>query len=212
MRRWNGWGDETYTYPLRPEAASYLAQVVGAGTAPTDVSLADVVALVPPSRLRPDPLYTIEPVDRILHARGQSLPDWIALRTGAIPAFPDAVAYPTEESQIRGLIRLAASTGTRLIPYGAGSSVVGHVNVLPSDGPVLTVDMSRLNRLLSLDEVSQLATFQAGVYGPEIESQLRAKGLTLGHYPQSFELSSLGGWVVTRSNGQQSLGDRKSVV
>lgn len=206
MRRWNGWGDETYTYPLRPEAASYLAQVVGAGTAPTDVSLADVVALVPPSRLRPDPLYTIEPVDRILHARGQSLPDWIALRTGAIPVFPDAVAYPTEESQIRGLIRLAVSKGIRLIPYGAGSSVVGHVNVLPSDGPVLTVDMSRLNRLLSLDEVSQLATFQAGVYGPEIESQLRARGLTLGHYPQSFELSSLGGWVVTRSNGQQSLG------
>lgn len=206
MRRWNGWGDETYTYPLKPEAASYLAQVVGAATPPSDVSLAEVVAKVPPSRLKPDPLFTTEQYDRVLHARGQSLPDWIALRTGAIPAFPDAVAYPSEESDVRALLRFAATTGTRLIPYGAGSSVVGHVNVLPGSAPVLTVDMSRMNRLLELDEVSQLATFQAGVYGPEIEAQLRARGLTLGHYPQSFELSSLGGWVVTRSNGQQSLG------
>jgi alkyldihydroxyacetonephosphate synthase len=145
-------------------------------------------------------------LDRVLHARGQSLPDWIALRTGRIPAFPDAVAYPTEEAQVRELLRYASAVGARLIPYGAGSSVVGHVNVLPGEAPVLTVDMGRLNRLIYLDEISQLATFEAGVLGPEIEAQLRARGFTLGHYPQSFELSSLGGWVVTRSNGQQSMG------
>lgn len=206
MRRWNGWGDETFTYPLKPEAAAYLAQVLGDGTPTVDAALPDVMATVPPSRLRAEPFFSTETLDRLLHARGQSLPDWIALRTGTVAAFPDAVAYPVEEAQVRDLLRYAASTGVRLIPYGGGSSVVGHINVLPSDVPVLTVDMSRMNRLLSLDEVSQLATFQAGVFGPEIEAQLRARGLTLGHYPQSFELSSLGGWVVTRSNGQQSLG------
>ena len=84
--------------------------------------------------------------------------------------------------------------------------MVGHVNVLPGDAPVLTVDLTRMNRLLHLDEVSHVATFGAGVYGPDLEAQLRAHGFTLGHFPQSFELSTLGGWIVTRSNGQQSLG------
>jgi len=82
--------------------------------------------------------------------------------------------------------------------------VVGHINPLPGDAPVLTLDMSRLNRLLDWDETSHLATFEAGASGPEIEKQLNTHGCTLGHFPQSFELSTLGGWVVTRSSGQQS--------
>ncbi|RPI22883.1 MAG: FAD-binding oxidoreductase, partial [Chloroflexota bacterium] len=80
----------------------------------------------------------------------------------------------------------------------------GHINPLPGDDPVLTVDLSRMNRLVRLDEIGLLATFEAGVRGPDLEAQLRARGLTLGHYPQSFELSTLGGWVATRSSGQQS--------
>jgi alkyldihydroxyacetonephosphate synthase len=142
----------------------------------------------------------------VYHARGQSSPDWIALRSGRIPAFPDGVAYPTDETQVRQLLEYANSVGARLIPYGGGSSVVGHVNVIPGDAPVLTLDMGRMGHLLHLDEVSHLATFGAGVFGPDLEAQLRVRGFTLGHYPQSFELSSLGGWIVTRSNGQQSLG------
>lgn len=206
MRRWNGWGDETFVYPLAPAAAAFLDQFVGPATPPHDVTLDEVVAAVPKSRLPAHPLVHDDPLGRVYHARGQSLPDWIALRSGRIPAFPDGIAYPTENAQVRELLDYAASAGARLIPYGGGSSVVGHVNVIPGDAPVLTVDMGRLCRLLHLDEISQLATFGAGVFGPDLEAQLRARGLTLGHYPQSFELSSLGGWVVTRSNGQQSLG------
>jgi alkyldihydroxyacetonephosphate synthase len=151
-------------------------------------------------------LLSADPVERVHHARGQSLPDWIAVRSGRIPAFPDGVAFPATDSQVRGLIHYAGDVGASLIPYGGGTSVVGHINPLPGDAPVLTVDLGRLNRLRHFDATSHLATFGAGITGPDLEAQLRARDCTLGHFPQSFELSTLGGWIVTRSSGQQSLG------
>ncbi|GBD09790.1 putative FAD-linked oxidoreductase [Candidatus Thermoflexus japonica] len=93
-----------------------------------------------------------------------------------------------------------------MVPCGGGTSVVGHVRVLPDPRPALVIDLQRMNRLLALDPVSALATFQAGIRGPDLEAALRAQGFTLGHYPQSFEYSTLGGWVMTRSVGQFALG------
>jgi alkyldihydroxyacetonephosphate synthase len=206
MRRWNGWGDDTVVYPLPGSATPFLELLVGQAVAPRGIAIGEVVSTVPESRLPAHPLVTTDALDRLCHARGQSLPDWIALRSGRIPAFPDGVAYPTGNDQIRELIDYAARVGAVLIPFGGGTSVVGHINALPGPAPVLTVDLSHMNRLLHLDKVSELATFEAGVMGPDLEAQLRAQGFTLGHFPQSFELSTLGGWVVTRSNGQQSLG------
>jgi len=206
VKRWNGWGDDAFVYAVPRSAAGFLEEVLGPATPPRDATLSEAVATVPASRLPPHPLVETDPVGRVGHARGQSLPDWIALRSGRIPAFPDGVAYPTTGQQVRELLSYAEQVGARLIPYGGGSSVVGHVNVLPGEAPVLTVDLTRMNQLLDLDEVSHLATFGAGIYGPDLEAQLRAHGLTLGHFPQSFELSTLGGWIVTCSNGQQSLG------
>ncbi|MBC7232461.1 MAG: FAD-binding oxidoreductase [Chloroflexi bacterium] len=206
MRRWNGWGDETFVYPLPDSAVPFLQDWIGPAEPPHDAALDEVISSVPDSRLPSHPLVDTDPFARVLHARGQSLPDWIALRSGRIPAFPDGVAYPTTNAQVRELLTYAARVGARLIPYGGGTSVVGHINVLPGEAPVLTVDLGRMNRLLHFDEVSHLATFGAGIFGPDLEAQLRARGFTLGHFPQSFELSSLGGWIVTRSNGQQSLG------
>lgn len=206
MRRWNGWGDETFTYPMPASAAGFLERNVGTPAPSRDATLEQVVASVPASRLAAHPLIELDALSRVLHARGQSLPDWIALRSGRIGVFPDGVAYPSSNEQVRELLTFAASTGTHLIPYGAGSSVVGHVNVVPSDAPVLTVDMTHMSALLSFDEISGLATFGAGVLGPDLEATLHARGFTLGHFPQSFELSSLGGWIVTRSTGQQSQG------
>ncbi len=206
MRRWNGWGDETITHPFHEGARHFLEALVGPGRPPRDATFEEVVAQVPPSRLPAHPLVSANPADRVRHARGQSLPDWIALRSGRIPAFPDGVAYPTDDEEVRTLLRYATGVGARLIPYGGGTSVVGQINVLPGEAPVLTVDLSRMNRLLRFDEKSLLATFGAGITGPDLEAQLRARGCTLGHYPQSFELSTLGGWIVTRSSGQQSLG------
>ena len=206
MRRWNGWGDSDTHYPLHATAIRFLKERVGPGTPPKDAAWPDVLASVPPSRLPAHRLVSTDPAERLRHARGQSLPDWLALRAGRVGLFPDGVAYPAGEGEVRALLRYAVEAGVRLIPYGGGTSVVGHIQPLPGDAPVLTVDLARLNRLLRFDESSHLATFGAGIAGPDLEAQLRARGCTLGHYPQSFEYSTLGGWIATRSSGQQSLG------
>ena len=206
MRRWNGWGDTTRGYPVPAAFAQLLVDLLGPGVPPRDATLAEVLATIPGTRLPDHPLVSSDPLDRLLHARGQSFPDLIALRGGCIPTFPDGVAFPRTIDDVRSLLQFAAVSGNRVIPYGGGTSVVGHINPLPGDAPILTVDLRRLNRLLHFDEQDRLATFGAGVAGPDLEAQLRARGFTLGHYPQSWELSTLGGWIATRSSGQQSLG------
>ncbi len=206
MRRWNGWGDDTEGYALPKSAVKFLHKVIGPGKPPHDASFEDVLRLIPPSRLPSYSLVSTDPEDRLRHARGQSLPDWIALRSGRIDAFPDGVARPFNDEDVRNLLDYARRNWVRLIPYGGGTSVAGHVNPLPGGEPVLTVDLSRMNRLLKFDERSHLAAFEAGVAGPDLEAQLRSRGFTLGHFPQSFEYSTLGGWIATRSSGQQSLG------
>jgi len=205
MRRWNGWGEESIVYPVKPEGKHFIGNQLGAGTPPRDVSLREVMGQVPPSRLPAHPLVNTDNEVRVFHARGQSLPDWVALRSGRIGAFPDGVAFPSTSADVRDLLRYAREVGAHVIPYGGGTSVVGHINPVAGDAPVLTVDMSRMNRLLRLDSTDSLATFGAGVAGPDLEAQLRAQGYTLGHFPQSFELSTLGGWIAARSSGQQSL-------
>jgi len=182
-----------------------LRDLIGAGTPPNDARFEAVIAKVPMSRLPHHPLVTTDPGARVLHARGQSLLDWVALRSGRIGSFPDGVALPSTEEDVREVLTWAARLGAHLIPYGGGTSVLGHINPQPDDHPIVTVDMRRINRLRQFDEVSHLATFGAGVSGPDLEGQLRARGYTLGHFPQSFEYSTLGGWVATRSSGQQSL-------
>lgn len=209
MRRWNGWGDDTIHYPLSDSALAYLHEAIGRGVPAVDAPLTAILSNVPPTRLTQLPgsnLIRTDSTVRLRHARGQSLPDWIAMRSGRIPAFPDGVAFPNSAADVVKLLSYAAGTDARVIPYGGGTSVVGHINPEPGQRPVLTVSMRRMNQLSRLDSISQLATFGAGVAGPELEAQLRARGFTLGHYPQSFEFSTLGGWVVTRSSGQQSLG------
>lgn len=208
MRRWNGWGDQNTHYHLPESAGAYLAQTVGEpladATAVQDANFDAVVATVPPSRLPEHPLIDPEPAARLWHARGQSLPDWVALRSGQIGVFPDGVAFPADEAQVRELISYAKHNQVKIIPYGGGTSVVGHINPQPGPWPVLTIDLGRMNHLLDLDTHSHLARFQAGVCGPDLEQQLNTRGYTLGHFPQSFELSTLGGWIAARSSGQQS--------
>lgn len=204
MKRWNGWGDDSVDYPLPDGALQFLVDHVGFARRPKDATLQEVVASVPASRLPEHASVVVGAQERLLHARGQSLPDWVALRTGRIPAFPDGVGLPSSDADVRELLTYASNTGTALIPYGGGTSVVGHINPLESR-PCLTVAMTRMDRLIDLDERSLLATFGAGITGPALEHQLQERGYTLGHFPQSWELSTLGGWIAARSSGQQSL-------
>ncbi|HUY10962.1 MAG TPA: FAD-binding oxidoreductase, partial [Candidatus Dormibacteraeota bacterium] len=205
MRRWNGWGDESVSASLPDAALAYLRERLGEATPPSDATLDAVVADAPPSRFSAHPLLDTDPLVRVLHARGQSLPDWFALRFGRIGCIPDAVASPQTSDEVAELLAFAQQIGARVIAYGGGTSVVGHINPLPSETPVLTISLARMRDLIALDEQSRLATFGAGVVGPDLEAQLQPRGYTLGHFPQSFEYSTLGGWIATRSSGQQSL-------
>lgn len=206
MRRWNGWGDASVDHPVPERAMAFLEAAVGPGERPHDAALADVLAMVPAPVLPAHPLVATGAEERLRHALGQSLGDWIRLRSGTVPAYPDGVAFPESDGDVREILRWAGSVGARVIPYGGGTSVVGHLAVLPEYGPVISVDMSRLSRMVALDATSHLAVFEAGVQGPDLEAALRAHGFMLGHYPQSFEYSTLGGWIATRSAGQQALG------
>ncbi|KLU59474.1 putative FAD-linked oxidoreductase [Peptococcaceae bacterium CEB3] len=204
MRRWNGWGEETVNYGVTEGARVFLAERIGPGHVPQDVSPEDMRALVPPSCLKEHPLIRTDIWERVLHSTGQSQADWINIRGGRVPAFPDGVAYPRNGGEVREILTFARQAGAVVIPYGGGTSVVGHLTVPLLERPVLTVDVSGMNALLDLDERSRLATFQAGVRGPDLEAALSKRGYTLGHYPQSFEYSTLGGWVAARSAGQYS--------
>ncbi|MFZ5651593.1 MAG: FAD-binding oxidoreductase [Bacillota bacterium] len=206
MKRWNGWGDKAKNFPLPPPAGQFLEKELGAGTTPRDASFEESVAAVPFSRLPAHPLVSADPADRLTHSTGHSLADWINIRGGTVPSFPDGVAYPASGEDVEKILQYAQNAGASVIPYGGGTSVVGHLAAPAGDRPVLTVDMTRLNGLTHIDPAGCLATFQAGVRGPDLEAALRAHGFTLGHFPQSFEYSTLGGWVATRSAGQLSLG------
>ncbi|EDY86572.1 alkyldihydroxyacetonephosphate synthase, putative [gamma proteobacterium HTCC5015] len=207
MRRWNGWGEEKNDMALPRGARQILEGFLGAARPLPDASLEQVLKSVPASRISDGlhPLLKTDADTRLRHARGQSLPDWLAMRSGEFGVFPDAVAFPESGEQIQALLQLAERENLELIPYGGGTSVAGHITPQASDRPIVTVALTRMNRLLDLDTESQVATFGAGANGPQVEAQLRAQGYMLGHFPQSWELSTLGGWVASRSSGQQSL-------
>ncbi len=206
MRRWNGWGDEDTTLDLSPRAAWLLEELLGPGTPPRDASIDDALGGIPPGRLPARPGILADPETRLRHARGQSLPDWVALRSGHPGTVPDGVALPADADAVGRLIALAGSVGASVVPYGGGTGVVGGLGPFDPAIPTLLVSLERLSGLRSLDHESGLATFGAGSTGPTVEGALAAQGLTLGHYPQSWELSTVGGWVATRSAGQQSIG------
>lgn len=204
MRRWNGWGDEANNYPMPPGGEAFLESRIGKGRVLSDATLDSVLSAVPESRLPEHPLIDRSPEARVRHSRGQSLPDWLAMRSGAFGVFTDGVAFPETKEDIRALLAFARDKDWVLIPYGGGTSVAGHITPQDQGKPVLTISLGRMNRLLEVDRESQIATFGPGTPGPEVEAQLKAEGYVLGHFPQSYELSTIGGWVATRSSGQQS--------
>jgi alkyldihydroxyacetonephosphate synthase len=144
-------------------------------------------------------------LDRIVHTYGKSLRDLLRIRAGDIPRVPDVVVYPGSEAEVQLIVDRAVAADAVIIPYGGGSNISGSLHA-PEDEtrPVISVDLGRLNKVIDIDEESGLARIQAGALGPDLEKQLGARGWVLGHYPDSFPHSTLGGWVATRSSGMQS--------
>jgi len=206
MKRWNGWGEESTQTALSSESLALLSGLTGKPHEGQAV-LAKEEAL---KRAGEKVFSGWEGVDssaeaRLSHARGQSFADWLAFRQGHGLQFPEGVVYPKDEGEIQRHLEGARRAGARIVVYGGGTSVVGHINRPAGEKPVVIMDMQRMGRLLSVDRTSQMARFEAGVRGPDIEAQLAPHGMIMGHFPQSYEYATLGGWVATRSSGQQSL-------
>src|SRR5438093_2199795 len=165
------------------------------------------IALRPP-RIAPPPALaphcSSEPYDRIAHTYGKSFSDYARGLAGDYDNAPDVVAYPRNEAEVAAVLDWAGSAEAALIPFGAGSSVVGGVEARFEDTAyrgAVTLDLRHLDRVLEIDRTSRAARIQAGVFGPALEAQLRPHALSLRHFPQSFEYSTLGGWIATRSGG-----------
>ncbi len=190
----------------------------------TDAQCRDLVSLLPGLRADPAPIPSVadlelraprvappaslrdrcssDPLDRAGHTYGKAYRDVVRALRADLPHPPDLVARPRDEQDVIDLLDWASSTSTAVIPYGGGSSVVGGVEYRGDEHPaVMSLDLGLLDGVLEVDEVSHAARIQAGALGPGLEGQLREHGLTLRHYPQSFEFSTLGGWLATRSGG-----------
>jgi alkyldihydroxyacetonephosphate synthase len=141
--------------------------------------------------------------DRVSHALGKAYRDVVRGFRGEFPNPPDLVAHPADESEVEAVLAWCAQEGLAAIPYGGGTSVVGGVEPRVGDDypGAVSIDLRRLDRVLEVDGVSGAARIQAGILGPALEEGLREHGLTLRHFPQSFEYSSLGGWIATRAGG-----------
>jgi alkyldihydroxyacetonephosphate synthase len=217
--KWWGWGQEETSFThtdkpgLRPFILRHLdVDLAGATSAPVPF---DELPIRPPSHASglAEALeaavgaehVSTAPMDRVVHARGKSLRDLVRQRQGDLGRLPDLVVHPGSEAEVEAVLRAALAADAVVIPFGGGSNISGSLEA-PADETrtVVSVGLGRLNRVLSIDAGSRLAHVQAGVFGPDLEEQLNAQGWTLGHFPDSFTHSTLGGWIATRSSGMQS--------
>ncbi|HSE83158.1 MAG TPA: FAD-binding oxidoreductase, partial [Thermodesulfobacteriota bacterium] len=146
-------------------------------------------------------LCTADPYERAAHTYGKSFPDLVRAFQRDFSVAPDLVAFPRTEADIINLLDWCSSSGVAAIPFGGGSSVVKGVEPDVGDGykGTVTIDMKNFDKVIEIDKTSRTANIQAGIYGPALEGALKPHNLTLRHFPQSFEFSTLGGWIATRS-------------
>ena len=207
-----GWADQQLDRPaletLRPE----LRRRLGFGGERIEDPLpAGAVELAPP-RLRPpeslDGLLTADPAARLSHAMGKAYRDVVRGFRGRYDRTPDMVATPGAEDDLRRVLELCAERRLAAIPYGGGTSVVGGIEPRVGHGyrGVVSIDLGGISGIVEIDETSGAALIRAGTHGPDLEDGLRPHGLTLRHFPQSFEFSTLGGWIATRAGGHFATG------
>ena len=216
--RWNGWGwtahkdklaeqDGLWTWlaaelgmpALLATPARPLESIAVVPSRLTAAERARLVEILGAERVRDDTF------ERAFHARGRSYHDLIRMRAGDLSTVPDAVLYPRTTEEVQAILTMAGETGIAIVPYGGGTSVVGGVSAIRGRfKSVVTLDMSVMDRIVNIDPQAMTATFESGIYGPALEKALQVKGLTLGHHPQSFEFSTLGGWIAHRGAGQGS--------
>jgi alkyldihydroxyacetonephosphate synthase len=215
---WNGWGWAAHRDDVAANEAAWtwLAAELGMPSllATPARALDDIV--IAPSRLDPSERAQFarmlgedrvrdDHFERAFHARGRSYHDLLHLRAGNLSTAPDAILYPRGTEEVLSVLSFASDNRIAVVPYGGGTSVVGSVTATAENfKAVVSLDMSGMGRLIGIDNLSATATAEAGIYGPALDKALRAQNMVLGHYPQSFEFSTLGGWIAHRGAGQQS--------
>ena len=217
--KWSGWGDDdvSFTHEDKPALGPFLLRALGLDVTLRTARPAAFEGLsVPEPSLSPDLSAALEaaigagsvstdPRERVVHARGKSLRDLVRHRRGDLGRLPDVVVRPADEDEVAAIMRAALGADAVLIPFGGGTSISGSLEAPAQEQrTVISLDVSRLRRVLAVDAASGLARVQAGAFGPDLERQLNAQGWTLGHFPDSFTHSTLGGWIATRSSGMQS--------
>jgi alkyldihydroxyacetonephosphate synthase len=215
--KWNAWGDPHHAKPLSEGIRALLTQALGVTGSPEAALEADQVQLRP-SELATDhrealaaivgPHYCrVDDRDRLLRAGGKSTLDLLRRKDSGLQDAPDAVLLPGSDDEVAEVLRYCSQHGIAVVPFGGGTSVVGGLDPIRGDfAAAVSLDLRRFDQLLDFDEVSGEAEFGAGVTGPQAEILLGAQGFSLGHFPQSFEFASIGGFAATRSSGQDSAG------
>jgi alkyldihydroxyacetonephosphate synthase len=217
--KWWGWGDHdvAFSHADKPELGPFLKRVLDLDVERAPLRPVAFDELVVPEPSLPADLrlalhdavgaehVSIEALDRVVHARGKCLRDLVRHRRGDVGRVPDVVVRPGSEEEVAAIVRAALEADAVVIAFGGGTNISGSLEAPAAEArPVISVDLGRLSRVLSIDDGSRLARVQAGVFGPHLEEQLGARGWTAGHFPDSFTHSTLGGWIATRSSGMQS--------
>lgn len=217
--KWWGWGDAAvvFHHEDKPALAPFVQRHIGVDLGTAQVEVVDFerldvgppragVALLDALRAAVGAHHVdISDMARVVHAYGKSLRDLVRIRRGDLGRLPDAVVYPGDEAQVVAVLAAALANDAVVIPFGGGTNIAGSLEA-PRDEvrPVLSVDLGRMRRVLDVDEAANLARIEAGALGPDLERQLNERGWTIGHFPDSFNHSTLGGWIATRSSGMQS--------
>ena len=208
LKHW-GWGyeDEQPSEQELRDGAAAISQHLGFGSTDVETPVALSEVSLPAPRLQPPPalkeICSSSDYERALHSYGRAYGDILKAFRGRFDHPPDVVARPRDEAEVQAVLEWALSASAAVIPFGGGTSVVGGVEPRVEgryDG-VVTIDLKALDRVLDVDRVSLAARIQAGATGPRLEQQLAEEGLTLRHFPQSFQFSTLGGWIATRAGG-----------
>jgi alkyldihydroxyacetonephosphate synthase len=211
---WSGWGDPERAERLPDSVMDLLRELLGVRGEPAQpVKLGEIEPPAPRLSARVladvvgDAYVRTDDETRIRHTRGKSTPDLLRIRAGDAGAAPDAVVLPASHDEVVAVLARCAEHRIAVVPFGGGTSVVGGLAPETSGfAGVIALDLRRLDRLVGVDSVSRTATLQAGLRAPRAEELLNEQGFTLGHFPQSYEWASIGGFAAARSSGQASAG------
>ena len=228
--KWWGWGldDITFRWDNKPAFPGFAKSKIGMDleklTPAPEPQLSDYD--VPASRLGAEDRAALAGIvgednfldddeSRVVHSFGRSVIALVRARAGDFARIVDAVIYPKSDDEVQQILAYIVDHDLVAIPYGGGSSISGSVTPnVDEKRPIITINLGRMREVISIDDTSGLARVEAGVYGPDLEEQLNELGWTMGHFPDSFTYSTLGGWAATRSTGMQSdrYGDIEDIV